>query len=406
MLTQNGDCNFFQSDPTNQKKLIDSVFSLSAIQSLERLLKDGVRCHNSVQDLYEAYLVGVQKKGEKAKIDANREALENQIQEDHGHLMELEVQIQEAHAGWSSMAPRVFTLKNLEEYRIEHVGMADGLPCENVEALINERRHLDTLIGDVEIQGVAEKPKGKVIEFTNLNKRIDDISTELEILKNPSGPVNSSLTIQGCHDVLQEYRIWKRGKVVPEPVESLDILVKISEQARVYHKNILDQRVSGVPCQEEETRKEIKRLKGLLGKLEEQQALVEKLIRHEQEYPILEKRLAQTAKDIRDCETLIAESQKFKFNPECAACREQPWKKAEEDARVRLGSLKAERKTLQNLWQAMDDYDSLADLTVKRKESQKVLKASEEASKKIEELNANLRFTAWQNTEKQSRELY
>jgi len=42
----------------------------------------------------------------------------------------------------------------------------------------------------------------------------------------------------------------------------------------------------------------------------------------------------------------------------------------------------------------------------KRKESQKVLKSIEEAERKIEELNANLRFTAWQNTEREHRELY
>ena len=402
MLTQNGDCSFFQSGPANQKRLIDSVFSLSAIQSLERLLKDGMRCHNAVADLYETYLAGVQKKAEKAKVNANREALEEGIEEGQGLLMDLEVQIQEAHGGWSALPPKVFALKGLEEYRAEYDGMAEGVLCENVQALKDERGRLENLVlGD---SGVIKKPTGKEVRFQGLAERLHTIEQELRLLKD--GPVNPSLTIEACREVIQEYRIWKRGKIIPNPVEPLEILSKIAEQTRVYHEMILSQRISGVPCQEEVIRKEIQRLKGLLTKLEDQQALVETLLRHEQEYPMLERRLASSAKDIRDCESLIGESQKFKFNPECAACREQPFKKAEEDARQRLVGLKAERKTLQTQWNAMDDYDSLADLIEKRKEAQKVLRACEDAGRKIEELTANLRFTAWQSTERDCRDSY
>jgi D-Tyr-tRNAtyr deacylase len=404
MLTQNGDCNFFQSDPTNQKKLIDSVFSLSAIQSLERLLKDGVRCHNGVADLYEAYLAGVQKKAEKAKVNANREALEEQIEEGQGLLMELEVRIQEAHQEWSALAPRVFGLKSFDQYKTEYNGMEDGAFSETIGALKDERGRLEGLV--LRDSGVVKKPTGKEVRFQGLAERLEDIGNELKLLNKSDGPVSPSLTIEGCHEIIQEYRIWKRGKVVPNPVEPLEILAKITEQTRVYHGMILSQRISGVPCEEEGTRKEIERLKKLLAKSEEQQALVQKLIRHEQDYPLLERRLAQIVKDVRDCEILIGDSQKFKFNPDCFACREQPFKKAEEDARQRLVTLKAERKTLQTQWQAMDDYDSLADLIGKRKEAQKVLKGCEEAERKIEELTANLRFTAWQNTERDARESY
>ena len=406
MLTQNGDCNFFQSDPTSQKKLIDSVFSLSAIQSLERLLKDGVRCHNGVADLYEAYLAGVQKKAEKAKVNANREALEEQVEEGQGLLMDLEVQIQEAHRGWSALAPKVFALKRLEEYKAEYDGMADGVLCENVPTILNERGRLDALITEKRIEGIVKKPTGPEMSFQGLGEHLENIEEELKLLNKPVGPVSPNLTIQGCHEIIQEYRIWKKGKVIPNPVEPLEILAKIAEQTRVYHAMILEQRMSGVPCEEEGTRKEIERLKGLLTKVEEQQALVQILTRHEQEYPLLERRLASSVKDVRDCEILIGDSQKFKFNPECAACREQPFKKAEEEARQRLVTLKAERKTLQTLWQAMDDYDSLADLIGKRKEAQKVLRSCEEAERKIEELTANLRFTAWQNTERDARDLW
>ena len=406
MLTQNSDCAFFQSGPANQKRLIDSVFSLSAIQSLERLLKDGMRCHNAVADLYETYLAGVQKKAEKAKVNANRELLEEQIEEGQGLLMDLEVQIQEAHRGWSALAPRVFGLKSLEEYSAEYAAMDNGTLCETIGDLKDERRRLESLLGTKQIEGVVKKPAGKEVRFQGLQERLDTIAEELTLLNKSDGTVNPSLTVQACREVLQEYRIWKRGKVVPEPVEPLNILTKIAEQTRVYHKTLLEQRVSGVPCQEEVTRKEIKRLEGLLTKLEDQQALVETLIKDEGNYPMLERRLASSAKDIRDCEILIGESQKFKFNPDCAACREQPFKKAEEDARQRLVGLKAERKTLQTQWQAMDDYDSLADLTGKRKEAQKVLKVCEEAGRKIEELNANLRFTSWQGTEKDARSLW
>ena len=406
MLTQNGDCNFFQSGPTNQKKLIDSVFSLSAIQSLERLLKDGMRCHNAVYELYDTYLAGVQKKAEKAKVNANKEASEEAIEEGQGQLMELEVQIQEAHQGWSALAPRVFGLKSLEEYKAEYDKMAEGVLCENPQALKDERNRLNGLVTDERIEEVVKQPLDREVRFQGLRERLEDIGNELILLGKPKGVANSSLSVQTCREVIQEYRIWKKGKVVPEPVEPLDILAKIAEQTRVYHGTILDQRVSGVPCQEEGTRKEIHRLKGLLEKSEEQQALVEKLIQHEQEYPFLEKRLSQTAKDIRDCDIRIGESQKYKFNPDCAVCREQPWKKAEEDAILRLVALKTERKTLQTQWQAMDDYDSLADLTGKRKEAQKVLKGCEEAERKIEELNANLRFTAWQAIEKDARDLW
>jgi len=404
MLTQNGDCNFFQSGPANQKRLIDSVFSLSAIQSLERLLKEGIQRHNAVYELYDTYLAGGQKKAEKAKVNANKEALESQIEEGHGQLMELEVQIQEAHQRWSALPPRVFGLKSLEQYKAEYDGMAEGVLCENPQALKDERGRLEGLVNNKRIEEEITKPGGKEIRFQGLAERLNHISEELKLLRK--GPVNPSLTIENCHDIIQEYRIWKKGKTVPNPVEPLDILAKIAEQTRVYHGIIRDQRVSGVPCQEEETRKEIQRLKGLLGKSEEQQVLVQKLIRHEQDYPFLKRRLEQTAKDIRDCEILIGESQKFKFNPDCAACREQPFKKAEEDARQRLVTLKAERKTLQTQWNDMDDYEDLADLIGKRKEAQKVLRVCEDSSRKIEELNANLRFTAWQNTEKDARESY
>ena len=405
MLTQNGDCNFFQSDPTNQKKLIDSVFSLSAIQSLERLLKDGIRCHNGVADLYEAYLAGVQKKTEKAKVNANREALEDQIEEGHGILMDLEVQLQEAHRGWSALAPRVFVLKSLEEYQRDYDGMAEGVLCETIDSLKEERGRLERLVSQSQT-GDAKKPNGRELGFKGLAERLEDIAKELQSLGQTKGVVNPSLTVEGCRDVLQEYRIWKRGKVVVEPTESLDTLAKKTETARIHHATLLEQRVSGISCQEEETRKDIKRLKGLLCNSEEQQGLVETLLKHEQDYPQLEKRLAQIGKDIRDCEALIGESQKFKFNPDCAVCRDQPWKKAEEDAKQRLVVLKGERKTLQTSWQTMDDYDSLADLIGKRKEAQRVLKGSEDACRRIDILTINLHFTAWQTQERAARDLY
>jgi len=264
---------------------------------------------------------------------------------------------------------------------------------------------LQDLIGNERIEEGVKQPRGREVRFQGLRERLERLAGELRLLGTPLGVVNPCLSDEACRDILQEYRIWKRGTVIVASTEPLDTLANMTETARVHHDSILKQRVSGVPCQEEAVRKDIQRLKGLLCS-SDQQARVETLLQHEQDYPLLERRLAQVGKDIRDCEALIGESQKFKFNPDCAACRDQPWKKAEEDAKVRLVALKADRKTLQTQMASMDDYDSLADLIGKRKEAQRVLKGSEEACNRIEELSANLRFTAWQTQERNARDLY
>ena len=105
MLTQDGDCNFFALEKSEQKKLIDNIFSLNAVQKLEGLLKEAYKAHGIVSGLLSSYLAGVK---EQKSVGMSQEELIEVVSELEGRLMELEGEITMVHGGWSSLSPRTF----------------------------------------------------------------------------------------------------------------------------------------------------------------------------------------------------------------------------------------------------------------------------------------------------------
>ena len=62
MLSQNADSDFFSLDNASQKKLLDKVLSLDHINSLQKLLKDSVSYYKTTADFIESYYDGVKSK--------------------------------------------------------------------------------------------------------------------------------------------------------------------------------------------------------------------------------------------------------------------------------------------------------------------------------------------------------
>ena len=354
MLTQDGDCNFFAMEKSEQKKLIDNVFSLNSVQKLELLLKEACRAHGSVSENLQAYLAG--RKERKAVEGQTKEALESQLEEMEGSLLELEGDIGEAHKKWSHFSPRTF-LKDKAEYEAELASYPDdGLErvVYDIDRLKAERAVLLSKVNPKAV--VAKKPEGPPLAEEGLQKQIEAWSADLYATEfdGLEGPGNELLTtIASCKSILDEKRIWQEGwrRTKGYPFEytgdAKGDLVKAEADWALLQTD-------------KTTQKTTKDLPDLQGRLEtmldlsdyrEKIAVLEK---HEQEYPKVESAWKACLRDLLNYTTLVKEYETFPFNPQCSACKAQPWKMALEDAKIQKGLLTEERKVLKP---QMDAYD-------------------------------------------------
>ena len=364
MLTQDGDCNFFSSPKVDQKRLIDNLFSLNGVQRLEGLLKEANKCYKGAKGLLEAYLAGYMMKKAKAKGDADKDVLEEEIERLQGLLLELEQQIQEAHEEWSSYPPKTFTGGSVESYRVQ-LEQCEGIKAVDIDRLRDELQRLKGIVkGPVK---EATRPEGGEVEVEGLSQKIRGLKEELGRLDGTGGTIGT-MRAEDCRRILEDHRIWLAGWK-REPGWPFEGAIQVDEKAYRKAKELVAAleetgRPAGTirPGLEGERTRLKGVLKGLRGEAELETA-IETLTKDAREYPETEKRCSQLSKDIQDCQHLIDQHASLPFNPKCDACKAQPWRPALEDAKKRIGLLKEERKKTQKVMGAFDElYESEAEI--------------------------------------------
>ena len=363
MLTQDGDCNFFAMEKLEQKKLIDNVFSLNAVQKLELLLKEACRAHSLVSENLHAYLAG--RKERKGSGSGSKEVLEAQLEELEGKLLGLEGDIAAVHTKWNHLSPKTF-LKEKRDYEVELALVPDDGEERvryEIEWLKSERAVLMSKVSPGALQ--VRKPEGPVLAEEGLQKQIQQWSAECREVEGVEGEGDVSLkSIAACRLVLDEKRIWlegwKRTKGFPFPASSQEDLAAEEEELRVLGQG----KSSG-------STKDLPRLQGRLENLldaKEYRKNIIELEEHEQGYPKIEGAWKACLRDLANYTSLVKEYETFPFNPDCSACKAQPWKAAFEDAKEQKVRLLEEKKRLKPLMEAYDEqFESLAEIQGKLK---------------------------------------
>jgi len=363
MLTQDGDCNFFGLEKSEQKKLIDNIFSLNAVQKLEGLLKEACKAHGSVSALLSSYLAGVK---EQKKGDATKEQLIEVVTGLEGRLMELEGMAAMVHGDWSSLSPRTFE-RGLDEYEADLRGLMGGVAGDLV-ALKREQAVLESKVGVKEVTKV-ERPPGEFVDEKAL-MRLSDLRNERNRLLT-GGTAQSDLSISKCRSILEEWKNWELGwkglgfTGAVEIPDLTDLRAKAHAAERHLDKLLLE-RVEGAPHRVST----VGQLRMAFAKIEDQlsncktaatfERRIELLQKVEREYPLLEAEWKKIVNDLAAAGQLIQEYETYPFNPSCSACKAQPWKAALEAAKTQRTRLLDEKKRVKPLMDSYDDeYGSL-----------------------------------------------
>jgi len=362
MLTQDGDCNFFTMEKGEQKKLIDNVFSLNAVQKLELLLKEACKAHGTVSENLQAYLAG--RKERKGVVEASKDVLEQKLEEIEGQLMELEGNIQSAHKKWSHLSPRTF-LKDKADYEAELAGIhVEEGDVPDLERLKSERAVLTSKVNPK--AKPSSKPDWPVMREEGLEQSIQQWSAEVyspqfEGLDNEEERDPSLKSIAACRSALDEKRIWqegwKRTKGFPFAYKegSEKDLEKAEQELKAFEGNGSK---GGRPFTQDYSKDKVAMLKKTLAPMKPAADSLQRisvLEKHAQEYPKIESAWKTCLKDLTNYTALIKEYETFPSNPNCSACRAQPWKAAFEDAKEQKVKLTAEKRRLKPL---MDQYDN------------------------------------------------
>lgn len=406
MLTQDGDCNFFALEKGEQKKLIDNVFSLNAVQKLEGLLKEAYKAHGSVSGLLSSYLAGIK---EHKKGDKSQEELIGIVSGLEGRLMELEGEIAMVHEGWSSFSPRTFE-RGLEEYEAELADLVGGVVGDLV-GLKKEQAVLESK-GTSRVEKV-DRPLGKERDVAQLPA----LKAERAALKE-GGTVQASLTLESCRRVLADWKSWELGwkglgfTGMVEVPDLTELRSKAAEAERGLDTLLLE-RVEGAPHRVST----VAQLSIALTKIEDQlsncktastfERRIELLQKVEREYPLLEAEWKKITGDLAAVSQTIQEYEAYPFNPSCSACLAQPWKAVLEEAKKQKSRLLDEKKRVKPLVDTYDDeYGSLEAVRGLLKEEEDGLGSRRDLEELQDRTRTWIRVGEWLLAEKKARAIH
>jgi DNA repair exonuclease SbcCD ATPase subunit len=359
MLTQDGDCNFFAMETADQKKLIDNVFSLNAVQKLEGLLKEAAKVHGSVSTLLSSYLAGVKetKRGEQSVQE-----LTGVVEQLEGRLMELEGETAMLHAAWDSLSPRTFE-RDLGEYEAELAGMREGEEGD-LDALKATRAVLKTKVREGAVQ--MRRPEGILLNETEL-RRLPELWKEYREL-SPDGRVDPELDAMECWRLLKEKEVWTRIWEEFEEGDGKGIAGLRSgvQEAENELNRLMYERPEGIPHKTMGAgalKTALKKIEDSLEGLKTAETFerrIELLEGVERDYPRLEAEWKELSADLVKIAIRIHDCERFPYNPECYACKAAPWKADLEAAKKKYSTMSDERNRIKPLIESYDnEYGSL-----------------------------------------------
>jgi len=410
MLTQDGDCNFFSLEKAAQKRLIDDVFSLKAVQTLQGLLEEGKKAYKGILKDIDLWLAAKQVEGgteDGAALQLELAALDAQ-------LVELRLQIQEAHKGWSAYPSRVFSEHALATYQSELEGLGEpaegtGTDLQIERGVLREQisRLQGTLNGKTVKNSKAVKPKGTLAE---VQSRLERFQREQKALlrswehRTDEEGVDSTETItqQEYEALVAEKKGWAEGwrrrgvtegTVVPVAVLVVSVSVaQLTEDlglAEAEQLRILEDKPNapskGLVGSVEDLKKQLADIGSVdASKIPELESIAAA-------YPGKTEKWIRLTTDIKDLKQQIKDYEAMPFNPDCASCKAQPWKRREQEDKAKLAKFQEERKHLQTtLSELADIYGDLEDVVGALKDLKKKVRDQEE-------LTVALAFRTWQN---------
>lgn len=230
MLSQNGDCNFFEKSADKQKQFLDSLFSLHVIDHLKTFMEQSAKAHTSIIGHLQSYQNGLTngKSSEDALVTTETVAeAEEDLRQTRIRVIELDRAIATETAAIAAWPPRTFTSKSLATYQEELAAFGDlaqdTYSSYSVDALQEERTRLRMRIETLQRQiGVGDELVVAVAKPTGIRRGLDvrrlSLLEEQERLGEKK-TVAVTVTVASkhfssakeCRTLLDDYRGWQEG---------------------------------------------------------------------------------------------------------------------------------------------------------------------------------------------------
>lgn len=413
IVSQSNDSDFFGLKAQDQKSIIDSLLQLDVVEMYSNLLHQSSLDHKYalVQlDTYEAGRKDVSKLIH-TMTSADLEAMEQKQKAVHEEIQVLNAQVSKAKAMYSAFAEKVFQtpLYEYENDRKQLQTQTSNPPVGTLQTFKQERQLIRDLLAVLRTKRYKQQsqaqPEAKVTApinlFTQLESKLDNLKQE-RLKRGGQARLYDSKAHQAW---LQEKATWyETHKPTPTHLTLRELEASQSQVQSDYdelkddideaeHQPVTETVLKGLQKQHdaltaqkselEQTKKhmykEIQALKPLLTQevklsLEAYQAALQNLSQAFNSTPqIAEQRLNQVQilnlsnshlqKTLENLNAELATLSKIKFNKDCSACTENPYKHKRESLTQQVLSAEQEIKTnnkqIQSLLNSPKSYDAL-----------------------------------------------
>lgn len=402
MITQSCDYDFFNMKATEQKEMLDQALDIESATLFQNMLKEAKTAHSAIIDMAEAHLEGIgQRIGDSCMPDEglcaeNIAALQDELHKIRGEM--------EYHS--DVIVKHGVTFKDLETFTGSGCGgYGDDDDIENIVLNHATLQH--------ELASIVQRPRAlattntsgallvaPILSRTEIEAQIKQLE-DMDIVPNEQDAViihelRAKLPPPGfsqaqCDDQSNDYLVHKYGHDItvdkmmgliqrhaskeiqqpkyPKPSYNIVSNPRYDDDSANTEENIeeLESKLQSVcneyvellSCQPAPLLKTPSKVQSMRTRDEIEKEIqdmcserdVTKLMKLISDLERLGDQHVRVAKNVCDLEKMVSVHDNHPFNPECWACKEQPWKKQNdlimariEDARSELGQVKKKIK--------------------------------------------------------------
>ena len=404
MLSQNADRDFFSSDKSKQKTLLDSILSLTHINSMEALLKDSTKYYKNVSELIESYCDGASEKAIDPLLVTELEIAKKEFQTVSTLRSDLQTK-------WNSISEHTLLTTSFPDIQRKHTELLDyvnKLPQNDMQEVTHKLNEIEKHIlvytnylsdfhsfsdlepdsdseSEVIIQNIRKMQKyilnlRKCLEEHPLFKErniYDDVKTiksKINIhYKNNDSPLELFQTIR-------DFETWNKiklsefadysfdAKYISDMEKKLDGIVLIiteypskitnlSKQLDKLQKQLLKKRKEKDELSDKRPNRPTKSeswMENAKKRFETEGQLSDLVLREESckkklsSLPMLCMNIVNLDKEIKEIESYFHECADVPFNPTCYACKKQTWRTKYEAYQNKLPTLQSTHFGLMN----------------------------------------------------------
>lgn len=409
MLTQNSDNDFFSLDNTKQKELLDNVLSLTHINSLKKLLKDSSVYYKNGIELLESYIDGVKSKTkfvdqkyidelEQCKSELNSiVSIEKSLSTKWHTVSQYELsKYSDSKTLEVILATLQTKIDSLPDMSIDEIksGIIDtnSLIKYNTNELSKLHNFLDLPIDvDIDLSELDANDTKEIISqsFTYLQQHPFFKDTQFSIYEQITD-INSKINDDFENDydnsylnrLVHEYHHW--NKLQSEKFgDSAKYILDESEISKLQSKiNLLIQEITDYPDKISDITKSYEKLRKQLkvfnkekdlcmdkkpnkpskddkwihsveenilkyGTLADYEYTKECILNSIQHIPIVCNKINSCIQKVKEYEQYISDCVNYPFNPNCNACKLQPWRTKYDSYANELPKLKIQLSELE-----------------------------------------------------------